>query len=111
LGISPGKYNVRMLQNGQEVFHFNGFPVSLDENVLDFDLQKEQGNAAKGQGISPEEMKRRQEVQQKAAKENETVKALNEKPATSRAAIQAGNYDQAIAAMTEATQTDPNRDL
>ena len=111
LGISPGKYNVKMLQNGQEVFHFNGFPVQVDENVLDFDLQKEQANAAKGQGMNPEELKRRQEAQEKAVKENATIKVLNEKLATSRAAIQAGNYDQAIAAMTEATQTDPNRDL
>ncbi len=57
LGLSPGKYNVTLYKNaddmkaGKEIFHQNGFPVQLDENTLDFDLKKEQDNAAKGQGL------------------------------------------------------------
>ncbi len=113
LGIAPGKYNVILSRNGQEVFHFNGVPVTLDEqqNVLNFDLQKEQANAAKGQGISAEQLKKQQEEKAKVEKENLNIKALNDKLAASRAAMQAGQWDQAVQQMVEATQVDPNRDL
>jgi tetratricopeptide (TPR) repeat protein len=111
LGITPGKYNVRLIKNGQELFHVNNFPVNLDENTLDFDLQKEQARVAQSQGMSAEELARRQAAQQKAAKENANIKALNEELASARTNIQAGNYDQAIATMNQATQTEPNRDL
>src|SRR5689334_10051316 len=113
LGISPGKYNVVLTRNGQEVFHFNNVPVTLDEenNVLNFDMQKEQANAAKGQGMTPEQMKAQQEQKAKAEKENLNIKSLNEKLAASRAAMQAGQWDVAVQQMSEATQVDPNRDL
>lgn len=111
LGISPGKYNVRLVQNGQELFHINNVGVNLDENTVDFDLQKELARSAQGQGLSPEELKKRQEQQEKAAKENATVKVLNTQLADARTAMQAGNFDQAISTMTQATQTDPSRDL
>ncbi|HKS76943.1 MAG TPA: tetratricopeptide repeat protein, partial [Terriglobales bacterium] len=111
LGIAPGKYNVKLLQDGKEVFHFNNFPVQLDENILDFDLKKELANQAAGQGLNPEEMKKRQEATEKANKENATIKQLNEKLATSRDDMKTGNYDGAIQAMTEATQIDPHRDI
>ena len=111
LGIAPGKYNVKLLQDGKEVFHFNNFPVQLDENTLDFDLKKELANQAAGQGLNPEEMKKRQEATEKANKENATIKQLNEKLATSRDDMKTGNYDGAIQAMTEATQIDPHRDI
>ena len=113
LGVSPGKYTVTLLKDGKEVFHFNGVPVTLDEeqNRLDIDLQKEQQHAAQGQGLSQEQMKQQQEQREKAQKEQLTVKSLNEKLAAARAAMQAGNPDQAVQSMTEATQLDPNRDL
>jgi tetratricopeptide (TPR) repeat protein len=113
LGISPGKYTVTLLRDGKELFHYNGVPVTLDEeqNRLDIDLQKEQQKAAQGQGLSPEQMKQQQEQHEKAQKEQLTVKSLNEKLAAARAAMQAGNPEQAVQSMTEATQIDPNRDL
>lgn len=111
LGIAPGKYNVYLLKDGQEIYHFTNVPVAVDENVLDFDMKKEQASQAQGQGISPEEIKRRQEEAEKVAKETNTVKTLNEKLSISHDAMKAGNYDQAIQAMTEATQMDPNRDI
>jgi tetratricopeptide (TPR) repeat protein len=49
--------------------------------------------------------------QEKIQKENATIKTLNEKLAAASAAEQAGNYDQAIATLKEATTIDPNRDL
>lgn len=113
LGVAPGKYTVTLAKDNQELFHYNNVPVTLDEqsNVLNFDLQKEQAQTAKGAGLSQEQLKQQQEQKEKIAKENANIKSLNEKLASSRAAMQAGNYDQAIQAMTEATQVDPNRDL
>ncbi|HVO61492.1 MAG TPA: tetratricopeptide repeat protein [Terriglobales bacterium] len=113
LGVAPGRYTVTLLKDGNEVFHFNGVPVTLDEeqNRLDVDLQKEQQRAAQGQGLSPEQQKQMQEQKEKTQKEQLTVKSLNEKLAAARAAMQAGTPEQAVQAMTEATQIDPNRDL
>ena len=111
LGIAPAQYTVTLSQDGKELYHFNNFKVAVDENTLDFDLKKEQSLAAQGQGISAEELKRRQEAAAKEAAEVNNIKTLNDKLAASRDAMKAGNYDQAIALMTEATQTDATRDV
>jgi len=117
LGLTAGKYNVTLyksaddLKAGKEVFHQNGYQVQLDENPLDFDLKKEQEATAKGQGLSAEQLKQMQEAQAKQAKETNTVKALNDKLNAAKAAADAGDYDTAIAAMNDANQMDPTRDL
>lgn len=117
LGLSPGKYKVTLYRTAEdqkaakELFHVNGFQVALDENTLDIDLKKEQENAAKGQGYTPEQLKQMQEAQAKQQKETTTVKALNEKLNAAKTAADAGDFDTAIAALTEANQTDPSRDL
>lgn len=112
LGVAPGKYVVTLFKDGKELFHYNGVPVTLDEenNRLDIDLQKEAQRTAQGQGLSAEQQKQVQEQKEKAQKEQLTVKSLNEKLAAARAAMQT-NPEQAVQAMTEATQIDPNRDL
>jgi len=112
LGIAPGKYKVTMTgADGKEMYHFTNVPASLDENVLDFDLKKELANQAQNQGVNPEELKRKQAEAEKVAKENNTVKALNEKLASARSDMQAGNFDNAISTMDEATKVDPSRDV
>jgi len=117
LGLSPGKYKVTLFKTpedqkaAKETFHVNGFQVQLGENNLDFDLQKEAQNAAKGQGLTPEQLKQMQEQQAKAQKETNTVKALNEKLNAAKTAADGGDYDTAIASLTEATQVDATRDL
>src|SRR5437660_1898800 len=117
LGISPGKYKVTLYKSPddqkavKEIYHVNGFQVQLDENNLDFDLKKEQENTAKGQGLTPEQIKQMQEQQEKQKKEVTTVKSLNEKLAAANAAIQGQDYDTAIAALNEANQMDSGRDL
>jgi tetratricopeptide (TPR) repeat protein len=117
LGLSPGKYLVTLYKNAddmkanKELDHVKGFQVSLDENELPFDLKKNQEEAAKGQGLSPEQLKQMQEAQAKQAKDTNTVKTLNEKLNAAKTAADAGDYDTAIAALTEATQTDATRDL
>ncbi|HXY49675.1 MAG TPA: tetratricopeptide repeat protein [Terriglobales bacterium] len=112
LGIAPGTYKVTLYDpDGKEVFHFGNVPVGLDEKALDFDLQKEQAQSAKGAGVSPEQLKQIQEQQAKQQKEVNTVKALNDKLNLSQQAAGSGDYDTAIATMTEATQIDGTRDL
>ena len=117
LGISPGKYNVALYKSaddqkaGKELFHQNGYSVQLDENNLDFDLKKEQENQAKGVGLTPEQLKQMQEQQAKAQKEQNTVKSLNDKLNAAKTAADAGDYDTAIAALNDANQIDPSRDL
>ena len=111
LGVTPGKYNVKLLKDGQEIWHINNFSVTLDEEPLDFDLKKEQTAAAQGAGMSAEQAKQVMEQQQKAAKEQNTVKALNEKLNAAKTASDAGDYETAIATLTEANQMDPSRDL
>jgi tetratricopeptide (TPR) repeat protein len=111
LGISPGKYNVKLSKDGKELFHFSGVPVGVDEKDLDFDLKKEQQSAAQGQGLSAEQLKAMQEQQAKAAKEKSTVQQLNEKLGAAKAASDAGDYDTAIKTLEEANQIDATRDL
>ncbi|MGE5725268.1 MAG: tetratricopeptide repeat protein [Acidobacteriota bacterium] len=111
LGIAPGKYKISLIQNGQVLFFFNGVQVQLgsDENVTDFNLQKEQ--AAAKQKAESQMTEQQKEQQAKIQKENTTIKTLNEKLAAASAAEQAGNYDQAVAVLKDATTIDPNRDL
>jgi len=112
LGISPGKYKVTLFApDGKQVFYMSGITVGLDELVQDIDLKKEAAAQAQGQGLTPEQLKAQQEAQAKAAKENTTVKTLNEKLLAAKTASDAGNFDAAIATLTEATQVDANRDL
>jgi tetratricopeptide (TPR) repeat protein len=118
LGLSPGKYNVILYKNaddqkaGKEMDHVNGFTVQIgDNNPLDFDIKKEQENTAKGIGLTPEQLKQMQEQQEKQKKEVNTVKSLNEKLNEAKTDADAGNYDGAVAALTQATQVDPSRDL
>jgi tetratricopeptide (TPR) repeat protein len=119
LGITPGKYNVTFYKNaddlkaGKESDHVNNFQVQLDENPLDFDLKKEQEQAAKGVGLTPDQLKQKEEEKEKVTKENNTIKSLNEKLAAAKMAADANppDYDTAIAALTAANQIDPNRDL
>jgi len=117
LGITPGNYLVTLYRTAddqkasKEAFHFNKYQVKLDENALDFNLKQEAEEQAKGQGLTPEQIKQRQEQQAKAQKEGGTVKQLNEKLAAANAAIQAADYDTAIAALNDANQIDATRDL
>lgn len=117
LGVAPGNYIVTLYKNAddakanKELFHFNKFQVNLDENNLDFDLKKQAEETAKGQGLTPEQIKQMQEAKAKVEKETNTVKALNEKLQAANISIQAGDFDTAIASLNEANQTDPSRDL
>ena len=117
LGVGAGSYNVTLYKNAgdatanKEIFHQNKFQVTLDENTLDFDMKKLATEAAKGQGLTPEQVKAQQEQQEKQKKEVNTVKSLNEKLAAAKVASDAGDFETAIAALTAANQIDGTRDL
>jgi tetratricopeptide (TPR) repeat protein len=118
LGLTTGTYTVTLYKNaddlkaGKEMFHANGFPAVIGENTLDFDLKKEQERGP--QGMTPEQAKQNQqalEAQEKAKKENGTIKTLNDKIIAANTAAKAGDFDTAVSILTEATQTDPTRDI
>ena len=112
LGITPGKYKVTLFDaEGKQIFYMTGINVGLDELDQDIDLKKEAAAQAAGQGLTPEQVKAQQEAQAKAVKENATVKTLNEKLMAAKTASDAGDFDSAIATLTEATTVDANRDL
>src|SRR5260370_5282511 len=111
LGIVPGKYNVKLSKDGKEIFHFNNVTVGLDEEVLDFDLKKEQVSQAQGQGMSAEQAAKAKEAAAKAAAETKTVGTLNEKLNAAKAASDAGDFETAITSLNEANQIDSTRDL
>ncbi|MGB6962879.1 MAG: tetratricopeptide repeat protein, partial [Candidatus Acidiferrum sp.] len=117
LGLTPGKYNVTLYKNAddqkaaKEMDHVNGFTVKLDDNSLDLHMKKDMEEAAKGKGISAEQLKQQQEQNAKVEKEKTTVGKLNDKLNAAKTAADAGDFDTAIAAVTEATQMDPTRDL
>src|ERR1700734_3296743 len=99
LGIGAGSYTGTLYKNAddakanKELFHFGKVPVTLDENTLDFDMKKQATKAAKGQGLTPEQLKAQQEAQEKHAKEANTGKSLDEKVAAAKAASDAGDFD------------------
>jgi tetratricopeptide (TPR) repeat protein len=111
LGLGTGKYTVTLSKDGKEIFHYSGFAVTAEETTLDFDLKKEQAAQAQGVGLTPEQLKAQQEQQAKIARENSTIKTLNEKLSAAKAAADSGDFNTAKTVMTEATQMDPNRDL
>jgi tetratricopeptide (TPR) repeat protein len=117
LGITAGKYKITLYQTAddlkanKELFHVNGFQIQLDENTLDFDLKKEQEKTAKGEGLTPEQIKQQQEAKEKQAKEVNTVKSLNDKLSAAKAASDSGDFETAIADLNAANQMDATRDL
>ena len=136
IGIVPGAYNMVLMNNGQELLHFDNVPIRPQPNddpvVIDFDLQKEKGGASAAAVAVPsgppatakntpkraemseeqkKELERVNKENERILKENEKIKGLNQLLAQARTASQAGNYDQAVAAINQATQADPNRDL
>ncbi len=111
LGIEPGKYEVTLTKDGKLLDKINAFNVTLDENDLDIDLKKNEEAAAKGQGMSPEQLAALKEAQAKHEKEVGVVKSLNEKLLAAKQASDAGDFDTAIAQLTQATAIDQSRDL
>jgi tetratricopeptide (TPR) repeat protein len=108
IGLSPGKWNVTLSQGGKVVDLFNNVTLPAgDAPPINFDLKKDMAQAMAKSGITEEQLKKQQEGQ----KQNEKIKGLNAKLAEVRDLEKAGNYEQAIPILQEATTAEPNKDL
>jgi tetratricopeptide (TPR) repeat protein len=106
LGVTSGQYDLAVLKDGQPVFKLSNIRIALGvENTFNVDLKQEQ--AQQQAQITPEQRKQMEEQQKEAAK----IKGLNDLLAQAKAAETAGNLPQAVALMTQATQTDPSHDI
>jgi tetratricopeptide (TPR) repeat protein len=104
IGLTPGTYNAVLMRNGKQVDSVSKIPIGVGDNPsVDFDLKKDLAKA----GPSEEQLKQQQEL----TKQNEKIKGLNAKLAEVRDLEKAGNYDQAVTMMQEATTADPTKDL
>jgi tetratricopeptide (TPR) repeat protein len=117
LGIEPGKYTVTLSKDGQVLDTVKDHQVGSDEVTLDFDVKKAKEEAvqqsAKQQGLTPEQVKQKQEEIAKAEKYNTNARAVNEKlnAATAATKLPTPDYDQALALLNEASQMAPNEDV
>lgn len=106
IGVNGGVYNVRVLTGDQVLMTYANVPISLgqEENVFDVDFAKEK---VRSEAINGEERAKREA----AVKENEKIAGLNEMLKQTNAAVQAGNYDQAVLIMRRATASDASHDV
>jgi tetratricopeptide (TPR) repeat protein len=118
IGVSAGhSYTVFLIgADGKEITHIDNVQVVFGDNPpFDIDIAQQQTKAFQQQGMSTEDAKKAQaefkEKQAAAAKEADTIKVLNEKLTAANDATKAGEYDTAIAMLTEATSLDASRDV
>jgi tetratricopeptide (TPR) repeat protein len=117
LGIDPGKYTVTLSKDGKVLDEQKNYQVGLGESEYNIDLKQIQQQGmeatAKKEGVSTEEIKRRQEEIEKVQQRNAGIKAVNEKLQAGIAMMNAQppDYEKAIALLTEASQMAPNEDV
>ena len=101
VGISLGVYHATLVKDGQELDqHGNVVIEASGERQCDFDLAQDTAAAA--------------QQQQKAAaqqSQNQKIKGLNDTLKQAKELEGAGNYDQAVTILQQATQVDPTQDL
>jgi len=96
-----GTYKVTLVQNGNVIDERNNVPINPgEERPVDFNL-------APTSGLTPEQ----QQKVEAQKKQNEKIKGLNASLTQAKEFEGAGNYDQAITVLTQATQVDPSQDL
>ncbi len=102
IGIYIGTYKATLLQNGNPIDEQNNIPIGAgQEQVVNWD-------EGRGRTAMTEEQRKKVEATQK---ENEKIKGLNATLKQAKELEGAGNYDQAITILQQATQVDPNQDL
>ena len=118
IGVAvANKYTVTLIgADGKELDKVDGVQVQSGDNTpLDFDMKARQTQALQQSGMTVEQAQKAQaqlkEKQAAASKEADTVKVLNEKLKLATDASKAGDYETAIAQLTEATNLDGTRDV
>lgn len=110
IAVAPGKYTITLSKDGQKLWEKEAtISFANPENDVSFDLKTDRAQAAK-QG-APQMTEEQKKEMAAITKENEKIKGLNAMLQQASAAQQAGNHDQAVEVMTQATQIDPTRDL
>jgi len=103
IGIAAGTYKMTLIQNGNPIDEHNNVPIAAgQERVVNFELAKDIGGGATEE--------QRQKVAA-AQKHNEVIKGLNATLGQVKQLEAAGNYDQAVTMLQQATQTAPDQDL
>jgi len=103
IGLAQGMYTVTLSKDGALLVKYDKVPIqSGEERAITFDLAKE-----KKAGLSEEQQRKIAEAQ----KANEKIKGLNATLAQAKQLEAAGNYDEAVNVLQQATQVDPNQDL
>jgi tetratricopeptide (TPR) repeat protein len=102
LAVLGGQYDIVVFKDGKQLWMANNvnLPISETDNVINIDLKKEE--AAREASLPPEVKKQMEEQAKEAAK----IKSLNDRLAQSKVAMDAGNQQQAVTILTEASQID-----
>ena len=103
IGVYLGTYKFTLTQNGNVVDEHANVPIAGGQDrEVNFDLASE-----RGAGPTEEQKKQMEQVQ----KQNEKIKGLNAQLTKAKELEGAGNFDEAITVLTQATQADPSQDL
>lgn len=104
IGIAAGTYDMSLTKDGKVLDKVSKVPIApADEpRVVNFDLTGKQGA-----GMTEEQKKQMEAVKT----HNEKVKTLNASLAQAKQLEAAGNYDEAVTVLQQASQVDPNQDL
>lgn len=111
LGVQSGPYKVTLSKDGKVLWTLD-FQVQLlpeDMVVIDLDLGKEKRAAVEDTKGKMTEAQRAE--MERVNKENAKIGNLNKLLHEGAAALDAGNFDQAITSFKTATDADPSRDL
>ena len=101
VGIDLGTYRATLTQNGNDIDeHGNVVITATGEREVDFDLATDAAMA--------DEQRKKAETSQK---NGEKIRGLNASLKQAKDLEGAGNYDQAVTLLQQATQVDPSQDL
>jgi tetratricopeptide (TPR) repeat protein len=111
IGIAFGLYDLTVNVNGQKRFERQVMMNQEQEVNIDLTQEAQAAQQRAEKQLTPEQRKQIQEQREAAEKEQSKVKNLNQMLAAAKAAEDAGNYDQAVATLTQAAQVDPNQPI
>ena len=109
IGVNPGKYKMTLMKDGQQLYFFDHVPVHLNPDdsptEVDFDLKKE----AEGKGNGTNNAAAAAALQQRQAEQQRQQKIASLQALVTQSATQeqAGQWDQAIQTLAQATTQAP----
>ncbi|MGI9103013.1 MAG: carboxypeptidase regulatory-like domain-containing protein [Terriglobales bacterium] len=108
VAIEYGTYDVQVTLDGKPILTTRTNITPGEVNVFNIDLRKITPSAQQPNQQAIEEQKKEAA---KVEEENKKIRGLNERLAAAKTAQDAGNLQEAIAQVTQATQMDPTRDI